>query len=509
MTKIKDKVLLMILDGYGEGKKYKGNAVYLSKPKNIAKFRKQYPTTLLKTSGEAVGLPKGYMGGSEVGHFTIGSGRVVFQSLENINKKIKNGEFFRNKEIKGAVSNVKKHKSKLHIIGMISDEGVHSHLKHLFACLELAKKNKIKNVYIHAFTDGRDVPERSADKFIKRVQNQIKKYGFGKIATICGRYYAMDRDQNWKRTKKAYDLLTKGEGFEEKTPLQAIKNAYKRGDETDYYIQPMILDKQGIIEKNDSVVFFNYRTDRAKQLTQVFVDRKFKEFKRKFIPTYFTCFGTYSKIAHVAFRTEKVKNNLGTILSKKGLKQLRIAETEKYAHVTFFFNSQDKEPYKGEDRILVPSPKVPSYADKPEMSAYKVTSKVIAEIKKDKYDFIALNYANPDLVGHSGEIKAGIKACKVVDECAGKVVEAAKKAGYHILITADHGNCEEMIYPDSGETSPAHSLNPVIFILVSDQFKKTTLKKNKGLKDVAPTILQIMGIKKPKEMEGMCLINKK
>ena len=287
MKKTKNKVILIILDGYGEGKKYKGNAVYLSNPKHIKKYRKEYPMTLLQTSGEAVGLPQGYMGGSEVGHFTIGAGRVVFQSLEEINRKIRSGDFFKNKELLGAFKNVKKNKSKLHLMGMISDEGVHSHLKHLFACLDLAKKQGVKKVYIHAITDGRDVPERSADKFIKKINSKIKKLGIGNIATICGRYYAMDRDKNWKRTEKAYKLLTEGKGFEEKpitgstsgSPLKAIQNAYKRGDETDYYIQPIILNQEGFIEKNDSIVFFNYRTDRAKQLTQAFVGRNFKKLK--------------------------------------------------------------------------------------------------------------------------------------------------------------------------------------------------------------------------------------
>ncbi|MFH1218607.1 MAG: 2,3-bisphosphoglycerate-independent phosphoglycerate mutase, partial [Candidatus Peregrinibacteria bacterium] len=350
---MKKKVLLIILDGYGEGKDYKYNAITRSKTPFIDELRKKYPKTLLKADSEAVGLPAKTMGGSEVGHFTMGAGRIVWQSLEEINRSIKSKKFFSLKPLKDLAKNCKKHNSSFHILGMISDEGVHSHIDHLFALQKFAKQNKLNKVFIHAITDGRDVEERSADEFIKKIKHTP-------IATIIGRYFSMDRDTNWDRTQKAFDLYTKGKGTPESSPLQAIKNEYKRGTETDYYINPILLNPEGIIKKEDSIIFFNYRTDRAKQLTQLFQKHGYKNF---------VCMGPYSKKYPVLFEANKVKNNLGSYLSKKGKHQLRIAETEKYAHVTFFFNSQEKKPYPKEKQILIPSPKCPSYAQKPEMSA--------------------------------------------------------------------------------------------------------------------------------------------
>jgi 2,3-bisphosphoglycerate-independent phosphoglycerate mutase len=498
--KIDKKVLLIILDGYGEGKDYPYNAVTRSNTPFLDMLRKNYPTTLLKTEGNHVGLPKHSMGGSEVGHFTIGAGRIVFQSLEEINRSIKSKKFFNLKELKKAAKLCKKNNSKFHIMGMISDQGVHSHIDHLFALLKFAKKEGLKKVYIHTITDGRDVPEKSADKFIKQINDNIKKFKIGKIATIIGRYYAMDRDQNFDRTSKAYDLYTLGKGTAEKDPLQAIKNEYKKDVKTDYYINPILLDSRGLIEKNDSVVFFNYRTDRAKQITQAFTEHSS-------LP-HFVCFGPYSKTAPVLFKTNEVKNNLGETLSKNKIHQLRIAETEKYAHVTFFFNSQIKEPYKNETQILVHSPKVASYAEKPEMSAFKIKNRLLKELDNRKpYEFIVLNFANCDLVGHSGDFKATIKAIETVDKCLSEIIPLAQKEGYTIILTADHGNAEYKRYAN-GDPCPAHSLNPVIFILISKLGKKITLSKNKnfGLAEIAPTILKIMGIAKPKEMTGKCLI---
>jgi len=484
------KALLIVLDGYGEGKDYKYNAVTRSKTPFIDELRKKYPHTLLNTDSGHVGLPPKTMGGSEVGHFTMGAGRIVYQSLEEINRSIKKGNFFKLKALKKLAKNCRKNNSAFHIMGMISDEGVHSHLDHLFELLKFAKQEKLNKVFIHAFTDGRDVPERSADKFIKK----IEKTG-GKIATIIGRFYAMDRDTNWKRTEKAFSLLTKGKGKQEKTALQAIKNEYKRGTETDYYIEPIVLDKNGIINKKDSIVFFNYRTDRAKQLTELFNKAKFKNF---------VCFGPYSNKFPVLFEANKVKNNLGTYLSHKGKKQLRIAETEKYAHVTFFFNSQDKKPYKGEKRILIPSPKCASYAEKPEMSAPKITTALLKEIHKP-YDFILLNFANCDLVGHSGDFKATQKATETLDKCLARIIPKALKHDYTILLTADHGNAEFMKYKN-GEDCPAHTLNPVFFIAISSKNPKLRKGKTLGLKDVAPTVLKVLEIKQPKEMTGKSLI---
>lgn len=508
-SELNKKVLLIILDGYGEGKDYPYNAVTRSNTPFINDLRKNYPTTLLRTEGNYVGLPKHSMGGSEVGHFTIGAGRIVFQSLEEINRSIKSKKFFDLKELKKAAQLCKKNNSKFHIMGMISDQGVHSHIDHLFALLKFVKKEKLKKVYIHAITDGRDVPERSADKFIKEINANIKKFKVGKIATIIGRYYSMDRDKNFSRTKKAYDLITSGKGTFEKNAFTAIKNDYEKGTKTDYYLNPILLDKDGLIEDKDSVVLFNYRTDRAKQLTEPFTEKNFKGFKReKIVLPHFVCFGPYSKTAPILFKSNIVKNNLGETLSKNQIHQLRIAETEKYAHVTYFFNSQVKEPYKNETQILVKSPKVPSYAQKPEMSALKIKENIFKAInKKAKYGFIALNFANCDLVGHSGDFKATVKAVETVDKCLAEIVPLALKQGYTVMVTADHGNAEFKRYAN-GERCPAHSLNPVIFILISKLGKKISLLKNKdlGLASVAPTILKIMGIPKPKEMTGTQLI---
>lgn len=493
------KVLLIILDGYGEGKKYKGNAVTNAKTPFIDKLRKTYPKTLLDAHGPAVGLPKGFQGGSEVGHYTIGAGKIVLGAMKTIDKVIKDGKLDKIKEIEGAIKNVKKNKSKLHLMGMVSDAGLHSNYNHLFALLKMAKKHKIKQVYIHMFMDGRDVPERSGDKFIKKIRNEIKKIGVGKISTMVGRYFAMDRDKNWNRTQKAYDLLTKMKGDHEEDAIQALKKQYKHDVESDYYIEPVVLDKNGKITKKDSVIFFNYRTDRAAQITEKFM---------KGLKPYFCCFGPYSKVAKVAFPAPKLKTNLSNILSKNNLKQLRIAETEKYAHVTFFFNSQEKEPYKGENRILIPSSKVKSYASKPEMSAKKITDALLKDLKIHEYKFIALNFANGDLVGHSGNYKAAVKAVETLDECLSRIVPVAKEKGYTVIVTADHGNAEYMIYEKNGEECPSHTLNPVIFILCSDEYKKAKLKKKGGLSNIGPTILDILGIKKPTDWDDSLIIKK-
>jgi len=508
----KNKILLIILDGYGEGKDYKYNAVKKAKTPYLSELRKKYPSTILKTDGENVGLPKNTMGGSEVGHFTMGAGRIIFQSMEEINRSIKNKSFFDMKDLKKAAENCRKNSSSFHILGMISDEGIHSHIDHLFALLKFAKKEKLKKVYIHAITDGRDVEEKSASEFIKKIEDKIKEIKIGKIASIIGRFYAMDRDKNWNRTSKAYELLTLGKGTKEINALSALRNEYKRKTKTDYYIKPIILDKEGIIQNEDSVVFFNFRTDRAQQLTESFTIKNFKEFERKkLILPKFICFGPYTKTAPVLFPTKKVKHNLSEILSKNGLKQLKIAETEKYAHVTFFFNSQIKEPNKNETQLMIPSPKVKSYDMKPEMSAPEITEKLIRILDdKPNYDFIVLNFANCDLVGHSGNFEATKKAIETLDKCLKIIVTKAKEKDYLTLITGDHGNAEYMKY-ENGDNCPSHTRNPVIFILIDDKNKNISLKKSKnlGLKDVAPTILDLMKIKKPKEMTGNSLIIQK
>ncbi len=503
--------MLIILDGFGEGKKYPGNAVWKAKTPYIDFLRKNYPTTLLQASGQAAGLPKGVMGASEPGHVTLGAGRIVWQPLEEIDRAIQNGSFFKKKELTHALAEVKKKKSNLHLIGMISDSGVHSQLDHLFALLELAKKKKVKNVYIHAITDGRDVEEKSAAGFLDKIQRKIKKLGIGEITTIIGRYYAMDRDTNWNRTKKAYNLLTKSEGKEFGNYSEALKDFYKHEPKetcTDYYLKPVVLQKKSIQDK-DVVIFYNFRSDRARQLTSAFVDKNFKSFKRKKIKTHFVCMGPYSKKAPVVFPAPKIKNNLAEVLSRKGVKQLRIAETEKYAHVTFFFNSQIEKPWPGEDRILIPSPKVPSYAKKPEMSAHKVTKRVLKEIDRNFYDVIILNFANPDLVGHSGSLKAAIKACEVMNQCVEKIVKKVLNKDGQVILTADHGNAEEMIYYGTKEICPAHNTNPVLCTVISEKIKKIKKGKTLGLKNIAPTLLDLAGIKKPKEMTGESLTLRK
>jgi len=519
-----EKVYLMILDGFGEGKDYPGNAIKKAKMPNLNRLKSEYPNTLLACSGNAVGLPKGTQGGSEVGHFTMGAGRIAFQALEEINRSIADGSFYKKKPFLDAMEKVKKtEKSALHLLGMISDQGVHSHLDHLFALLEMAKKNNVGPVYIHAITDGRDVPERTAAGFIKKIEDKIKELGLdaartdlpgsppgAKIATIIGRYFTMDRDHNWDRTEKAYDLYTMGTGINETDPIKAIENAYARGIETDYYIDPIILDEHGVIKDKDAVIFWNFRTDRTRQITEAFTGEIKPGFEqKKTVRPFFVCFGEYSTIAPVVFPPSKIKNNLGEILSANGIKQLRIAETEKYAHVTFFFNSQGEEPFPLEERIMIDSPKVPSYAEKPEMSAREVTEKVIAEMESGKYRAIIQNFANPDLVGHSGNMVATVKACEVIDECIGKIASKAIEKGYNLIISGDHGNAEYMIYEENGEQCPSHSINPVICVLVAEKYKNAALNKGCGLQDIAPTILEILDIQKPAEMTGQSLIENK
>jgi 2,3-bisphosphoglycerate-independent phosphoglycerate mutase len=509
------KVYLMIIDGFGEGKDYKGNAITRAKMPNLNKLREKYPLCILKCSGEAVGLPEGTVGGSEVGHFTIGAGRIVYQALEEINRSIRNSEFYKKPALLEACERVKKNeKAALHLLGMISDAGVHSHIDHLFALLKLARDQGIKETYIHAITDGRDVPERSAVKYIQMIEEKIAEFGMGpgsktraSIGTIIGRYYAMDRDKNWDRIKIAYDLYTLMDGKKEQDAAKAIENAYARNIKTDYYIDAIVLNEHSKIMDKDSVIFWNFRTDRTRQITQCFTGETEIGFTpEKTVRPFFVCFGDYSEKAPVVFPTPVVKNNLGSIISGHKLYQLRIAETEKYAHATYFLNSQVETPFAREERVLINSPKTPSYAQKPEMSAREVTEKVLKEIEKEKYTLIVQNFANPDLVGHSGDFAATVKACEVVDECIGKIVPKALEHGYDLIITGDHGNAEYKIYEENGEQCPSHTNNPVIFLLVSKENIKKVLKKDRGLQDVAPTILQLLDIQKPPEMTGESLI---
>ncbi|MCF0126800.1 MAG: 2,3-bisphosphoglycerate-independent phosphoglycerate mutase [Clostridia bacterium] len=511
---MKDKLtMLMILDGFGDNKNQDGNAIKLAKTPNIDKLMKKYSNEDIYTSGLSVGLPEGQMGNSEVGHTNIGAGRIVYQELTRITKSIEDGDFFTNPEFISAIENCKKHKSKLHILGLVSDGGVHSHDRHLYGLLEMAKRRDFENVYVHCFLDGRDTPPASAESYIAKLEEKMAEKKVGKIASISGRFYAMDRDKRWERVKKCYDILVNGEGNKAGSSIKAIEDSYQK-EVFDEFIEPTAIcnGKEPIakIEDNDSVIFFNFRPDRAREITRAIVDQKFEGFETKKLKTYFVCFTNYDETmpnVHIAFKKETLKNTFGEYISKKGYTQLRIAETEKYAHVTFFFNGGEEKQYKGEDRILVPSPKVETYDLKPEMSAYEVTDKVLEAIKEDKYDAIILNYANTDMVGHTGSLKAAIKAVEAVDKCVGKVVKLVEEKKGNLLITADHGNAEQMVDYKTGEPHTAHTTNPVPLILVTDN-KNIKLKKDGKLADLAPTMLDLMGLEKPEEMSGTSLLDK-
>jgi 2,3-bisphosphoglycerate-independent phosphoglycerate mutase len=510
------KVILIVRDGWGYSEEESGNAVRLARTPNHDHYLETYPWTLLKCTGNAVGVPEGTQGGSEPGALTMGAGRIVWQPLEEINRSIRNDSFYTNGALLGTVKKAKSDGRRLHLMGLLSDQGIHGTTSHLYSLLELARREGLKDVYVHCFLDGRDVPERSAKEFLSETLEQIQEKGVGKIASIVGRYYAMDRDTNWDRTREAYDLLTLGAGRKETSSIESIDRSYQLSERSDYYVEPIVLiglDCAPIatIEDGDSVIFWNFRSDRARQLTYALTDSEFDKFPRKIFPrVHFTCMSVYDQNLDlpIAFPPRKVNNNLGQVLSAHGLKQLRIAETEKYAHVTFFLNSQVEIPNLGEDRILVPSPKVPSYEDKPEMSALEITERLIPEIRKGIYDFILLNYANGDLVGHSANLEAGIKACEIVDQCVGRVVDTGLEEGYVVLVTGDHGNIESMFYPD-GSPNPSHGLNPVPFILISDEprFRSICLRQGFGLDSVAPTILALMGLQKPPEMTGVSLVS--
>ena len=503
--------MLMILDGFGINKNEKGNSIKLANTPNIDKLMKTYPITEIHTSGLDVGLPEGQMGNSEVGHTNIGAGRIVYQELTRITKSIEDGDFFGIPELVKAIENCKKNKSKLHIMGLLSDGGVHSHIRHLYALLELAKRKDFEDVYVHCFLDGRDTPPASGENYISELEKKMAEKGIGKIASICGRYYAMDRDKRYERIKKAYDALVNGIGNKENTAIQAIEKSYQE-EKFDEFVEPTVIctnnEPVAKIEENDSIIFYNFRPDRAREITRAIVDEKFDGFERKYFKTYFVCFTQYDETmpnVEIAFKPEKIENTFGEYISKKGLTQLRIAETEKYAHVTFFFNGGEEKQYKGEDRILVPSPKVPTYDLKPEMSANEVTEKVIEAINSKKYNCIILNYANPDMVGHTGNLEATIKAIETIDNAVGKVVKEIQKQNGVLIITADHGNAEQMIDNKTGEPHTAHTTNPMPIILIG--MENIELKQGK-LADIAPTMLDIMGLEKPKEMTGNSIIKR-
>ena len=450
------------------------------------------------------------MGNSEVGHTNIGAGRIVYQELTKITKSIEDGDFFSIPELTKAIENCKKHNSKLHLMGLLSDGGVHSHIRHLYGLLELAKRKDFEDVYVHCFLDGRDTPPASGEGYILDLEKKMEEKGVGKIASISGRYYAMDRDKRWDRVEKAYNAIVKGEGIKASSAIAAIEESYRK-EIFDEFVEPTVICNEetpiATISENDSVIFFNFRKDRARELTRSIVDKNFEGFERTYFPTYYVCFTTYDATienVHIAFKEEELKNTYGEVIAKNGLKQLRIAETEKYAHVTFFFNGGEEKQYEGEDRILIPSPKVATYDMQPEMSAIEVTNKVVEAINSKKYDTIILNYANPDMVGHTGVLEAAIKAMETIDECVGRVVEAIENTNGVLLITADHGNLEQMVDYTTGDPHTAHTTNPVPLILVG---KDTKLKEGR-LADLAPTMLDILGIEKPQEMTGESLIEK-
>ncbi|WIF95404.1 2,3-bisphosphoglycerate-independent phosphoglycerate mutase [Caminicella sporogenes] len=508
---MKKPTVLMILDGFGLNEKSYGNAIKQANTPNLDRYFEKYPNNIIHASGMNVGLPEGQMGNSEVGHLNIGAGRIVYQDFTRISKSIKDGDFFKNEVLLEALENVKKHDSTLHLWGLLSDGGVHSHNTHLYALLQLAKDNGVEKVYVHGFLDGRDVPPSSAVKYIEELEAKMKEIGIGKIATVSGRYYAMDRDKRWERTKLAYDALVLGQGEKANSAIEAVKNSYAQ-NVVDEFVKPTVIMENNCpiatVLPNDSVIMFNFRPDRARQITRAFVDPEFDGFDRSkgFFPIHYVCMTQYDASmpnVFIAYPPQKLKNTFGEYIANKGLKQLRIAETEKYAHVTFFFNGGVEESNKNETRILIPSPKVATYDMKPEMSAYEVTERLIEEINKDIYDVIIVNYANPDMVGHTGNLEAAIKAIEVVDECVGKVVDTVLEKDGQILITADHGNADEML-DEEGNVITAHSTNPVPIILINAA-ENFSLAEGK-LCDIAPTLLHLMGIPKPEEMTGKSLL---
>ena len=507
---MKDKLtMLMILDGFGNNPNKEGNAVEIANTPNIDRIMKTCPTTEIYTSGLNVGLPEGQMGNSEVGHTNIGAGRIVYQELTRITKSIEDGDFFSIPELVEAIENCKKNNSKLHIMGLLSDGGVHSHIRHLFAILELAKRKDFEDVYVHCFMDGRDTPPASGENYILKLEEKMKEKGIGKIATISGRFYSMDRDKRWNRIQKSYDAMVNGIGEKATTAIAAIESSYQK-EIFDEFIEPTVICNGdtpiATISDNDSVIFFNFRPDRAREITRTLVDKEFCEFETKKMNLYFVCFTRYDDTmpnVKIAFKPTTLENTFGEYISKNGLKQLRIAETEKYAHVTFFFNGGEEKQYEGEDRILVPSPKVETYDLKPEMSAIEVTDKVVEAINSKKYDVIILNYANPDMVGHTGNLEAAVKAIETIDSCVQRVVEAVESQDGTLLITADHGNAEQMVDAKTGEPHTAHTTNPVPLMLVG--MENVKLKSGK-LADLAPTMLDIMGLEKPEQMTGESLL---
>lgn len=509
----KSPVALIILDGFGLRGEHKGNAVYQAKKPNYERFWNTYPHSTLTACGEAVGLPEGQMGNSEVGHLNIGAGRIVYQSLTRVNVAIREGKFEKNETFLKAMDHVKKNGTNLHIMGLLSDGGVHSHIQHLYALLHLASEEGVKNVYVHGFLDGRDVGPQTAEGYIKEAEEKMKEYGVGKFATISGRYYSMDRDKRWERVEKSYRAMVYGEGPTYSNAFDLVEDNYGHGIYDEFVIPSVLTEEDGepvaTIKDNDAVIFYNFRPDRAIQISNTFTNKDFRSFDRG--PKhpqnlFFVCLTHFSETVdgYVAFEPTNLDNTLGEVISQNGLKQLRIAETEKYPHVTFFMSGGREAEFPGEERILINSPKVATYDLQPEMSAYEVTEALLKEIEADKFDAIILNFANPDMVGHSGMLEPTIKAVETVDECLGKVVDLIVEKGGKAIITADHGNADEVITLE-GKPMTAHTTNPVPVIVTE---KGIEIREGGILGDLAPTVLDLLGLEQPKEMTGKTLIVK-
>lgn len=505
------RVLLCIMDGWGISTSHpEYDATKLAHSVNVDRLIKDYPSITIHADGEYVGLPEGQMGNSEVGHLNLGAGRIVYQDLSKINRAIKDGSFFKNERFLLAVNHAKQNNSALHIFGLVSTGGVHSSLDHLLALIKFAADEGLKNVYVHAFLDGRDTPPQSACTYLERVEEELKKYNLPPIATIIGRYYIMDRDNRWERVEKGYNALLLGEGEHSASACQGVKDSYARGDNDEFVLPTVIGGEEARIKDNDSIIFFNYRPDRAREISKALNFKDFDGFERKKVLKNL-CYVTMTSYNEdftfpVAFPKEKLVNILGDVLEENGIKQFRTAETEKYAHVTFFFNGGVDEPQPNETRVLVPSPKVATYDMQPEMSAPEVCENVLKAVQNPDYGFVLVNFANPDMVGHTGVIEAATKACKVVDECVGKIAKACVDNNIIMLLTADHGNSEVMVNPETGKPQTAHTTNKVPFVLINAP-KDTELNSDGALCDIAPTILDIMGIKKPDEMDGKSLIS--
>ena len=508
-------LLLVVLDGWGLRAEREANAIALAGTPNMDALANEFPHTALKTSGLAVGLPDGQMGNSEVGHTNLGAGRIVYQDLVRINRAIEDGAFFSNPVLQEAVKRAKSGSGTLHLLGLFSDGGVHSHVDHLHALLELARREGVPRAFVHAFLDGRDTPPRSALEYMQSFEKRLGETGYGKVATVCGRFYAMDRDKRWDRVEQAYRMMTRGEGYKATSGVQAVQDAYAR-DENDEFVKPTVVlngggEPRAKIRDGDAVVFFNFRADRAREITRALVIDGFRDFDPSPRPrlSYYACLTEYDETfgLPVAYGPDQPTRIFPELVADAGIAQLRCAETEKYAHVTFFFNGGREVQFPLEDRILVPSPRdVKTYDEKPQMSAPEVTDKLVAAIDSRKYGFIVVNFANADMVGHSGKLDAAIKAVRAVDECVGKLWTAAKRAGMAMMVTADHGNAEMMTDPVTGQPHTAHTLGPVPFILAAPDLKGARLRAEGVLADVAPTAMQVMGMKQPPEMKGLGLV---